>query len=325
MTKKNLLFLVVFLLGSCASTNNQIPTQEVSIEQRYQEGLANMEQKEQANKEEKNNKTSPSLENKVIAKPLGETEKLTIADEEKILNTNLSQEKRYDFENDFIPDLNINLEKIKQPTPKSEPFSLIGNKDYVLDKKKYNILDKEEEYLNYTKTGTASWYGQKFHGYKTSNYEIYDMFKFSAAHKTLPLPSYVKVTNLENNISIIVRVNDRGPFVDEREIDLSYVAAKKLNMLENGTAKVKVERIDFKNENKKERKILVQVFASKNKQRATQVLSKLEKELSVKGYKDFSGNLYKVRFGPLDNILDANVMAAKITALKFEDPYLIPL
>src|SRR5690606_1206077 len=92
--------------------------------------------------------------------------------------------------------------------------------------------------------GKASWYGKKFHGYHTSNGEIYDMYGMTAAHKTLPLPTYAKVTNLKNGKSIIVRINDRGPFHDDRVIDLSYAAASKLGILENGTADVEVHAID---------------------------------------------------------------------------------
>jgi rare lipoprotein A len=96
----------------------------------------------------------------------------------------------------------------------------------------------------YVASGTASWYGTKFHGQNTANGEVYDLYGMSAAHKTLPLPSYVRVTNLDNNKSVILRVNDRGPFYSDRIIDLSYAAAKKLGYAEIGTARVKVEGID---------------------------------------------------------------------------------
>src|SRR5690606_4085974 len=97
---------------------------------------------------------------------------------------------------------------------------------------------------SYPETGTASWYGTKFHGQPTANGEKYDLYGMSAAHKTLPLPSYVKVTNLDNGRSVTLRVNDRGPFYSDRVIDLSFAAAKKLGYAETGTARVKVEGID---------------------------------------------------------------------------------
>lgn len=122
-----------------------------------------------------------------------------------------------------------------------EPLSRYGNIDsYTVFGKKYYTINTSK---GYREIGDASWYGKKFHGRLTSNREPYDMYGISAAHKTLPLPSYVKVTNLKNNKELIVRVNDRGPFHGNRIIDLSYGAAKKLDMVEDGVAKVKVEAI----------------------------------------------------------------------------------
>ncbi|MGK9066668.1 septal ring lytic transglycosylase RlpA family protein [Stutzerimonas chloritidismutans] len=124
------------------------------------------------------------------------------------------------------------------PTPHNGPFK--ANPYTVLGKTYYPINDSR----NYKATGTASWYGTKFHGQPTANGEKYDLYGMSAAHKTLPLPSYVRVTNLDNNRSVILRVNDRGPFYSDRIIDLSFAAAKKLGYAETGTARVKVEGID---------------------------------------------------------------------------------
>lgn len=98
--------------------------------------------------------------------------------------------------------------------------------------------------FGYSATGTASWYGTKFHGYHTSNGEIYDMYTMTAAHKSLPIPTYLRVTNLNNNRQVIVRVNDRGPFHGDRLIDLSYAAATKLGYASLGTAPVRIEAID---------------------------------------------------------------------------------
>ncbi|MFC3608639.1 septal ring lytic transglycosylase RlpA family protein [Stutzerimonas tarimensis] len=124
------------------------------------------------------------------------------------------------------------------PTPhygpyKASPYRVLG-KDY------YPIPDAR----GYSSVGTASWYGTKFHGQATANGEEYDLYGMTAAHKTLPLPSYVRVTNLENNKVVILRVNDRGPFYSDRIIDLSFAAAKKLDFAERGVARVKVEAID---------------------------------------------------------------------------------
>ncbi len=127
-------------------------------------------------------------------------------------------------------------------TPRREPITRAGNKNpYTVLGKTYHLLPTAE---GYREVGIASWYGTKFHGRATSNGEAYDMFAMTAAHKTLPIPAYVRVTNLENGRSAIVRVNDRGPFHDDRVIDLSYAAAKKLSVLDQGTARVEVVAID---------------------------------------------------------------------------------
>jgi rare lipoprotein A len=126
--------------------------------------------------------------------------------------------------------------------PKFEPKSRQGNMDsYVVFGKRYYTKASSRGHVE---RGLASWYGRKFHGRKTSNGERYDMHKMSAAHKTLPLPTYAMVTNLENGRRAVVRVNDRGPFVGNRIIDLSYAAAKRLDMVNAGTARVEVRSID---------------------------------------------------------------------------------
>jgi rare lipoprotein A len=99
-------------------------------------------------------------------------------------------------------------------------------------------------YVPYKQSGIASWYGKRYHGQKTSSGEVYDMYSMTGAHTTLPLPSYVRVTNPENGRSVIVRINDRGPFHSDRLVDLSYAAAYKLRLLEKGSGKVEVEAID---------------------------------------------------------------------------------
>ncbi len=116
---------------------------------------------------------------------------------------------------------------------KASPYSVMGKTYFPMN-----------DARRYQATGTASWYGTKFHGQATANGEAYDLYGMTAAHKTLPLPSYVRVTNLDNGKSVIVRVNDRGPFYSDRIIDLSFAAAKKLGYAESGTARVQVEGID---------------------------------------------------------------------------------
>lgn len=124
--------------------------------------------------------------------------------------------------------------------PKVEPYSVTGNKPYVVFGKTYTpILDQRP----FKQRGTGSWYGKKFHGQKTSSGELYDMYKLTAAHPTLPIPSYARVTNLSNGAQVIVRINDRGPFHSSRIIDLSYTAALKLGYLGKGSSELEVERL----------------------------------------------------------------------------------
>lgn len=140
-----------------------------------------------------------------------------------------------------------NYSHLPDAVPKYEKPHSGANKPYVIGGRRYVPVTGDKPM---TERGTASWYGKKFHGRKTSTGEIYNMYAMTAAHKTMELPSYAKVTNLKNGKSVIVRVNDRGPFVDDRIIDLSYAAASKLGYVKNGTAPVKVERIrmaDIKN------------------------------------------------------------------------------
>jgi rare lipoprotein A len=126
--------------------------------------------------------------------------------------------------------------------PRVEPRSRNGNPPfYDVFGKRYYVLSSS---VGYVERGVASWYGPGFHQVRTSTGEPYDMYAMTAAHKTLPLPAYVRVTNLQNGRSVVVRVNDRGPFVDNRIIDLSYTAASKLDMLRNGTAMVEVRSVE---------------------------------------------------------------------------------
>jgi len=131
---------------------------------------------------------------------------------------------------------------VPDAVPRVEPRSRYGNPPfYDVFGRRYYVLSSSADYVE---RGVASWYGPGFHKIRTSTGEPYDMYGMTAAHKTLPLPAYVRVTNLQNGLSVVVRVNDRGPFVGNRIIDLSYTAAAKLDMLRNGTAMVEVRSID---------------------------------------------------------------------------------
>jgi len=136
-----------------------------------------------------------------------------------------------------VPD---NLAEIPDAVPRDEPFHKFANRPYTVFGQTYvPVVSKEPT----KERGLASWYGRKFHGQKTSSGEIYDMFAMTAAHKTLPIPSYAKVTNLKTGQSVVVRVNDRGPFHTGRIIDLSYAAAARIGIASAGSGMVEVERV----------------------------------------------------------------------------------
>lgn len=154
---------------------------------------------------------------------------------------NQPQSSRYRDGSDSVPPP-MDVSKLPEPVPKVEPRSRYGNNSpYTVLGRTYQVLPTAR---GYDERGIASFYGNKFHGYKTSNLETYDMYAFTAASTTLPLPSYARVTNLENGKSVIVRVNDRGPFHDNRLIDLSYAAAVKIGIWPKGTGLVEVRGID---------------------------------------------------------------------------------
>ncbi len=139
------------------------------------------------------------------------------------------------------PGADIDPGSIEPAKPRAEPKSRYGNPEsYVVFGQRYHVRD---DATGYVAEGIASWYGSKFHGRRTSSGEDYDMYALTAAHRSLPLPTYVRVTNLDNDKSLVVRVNDRGPFHDDRLIDLSYAAAVKLGFADSGTAPVRVRAL----------------------------------------------------------------------------------
>jgi len=148
---------------------------------------------------------------------------------------------RYILDQDRAPSGSIDVSSLEDARPRYEAPQQAGNRSpYTVWGRTYHVLESNDGYVA---RGIASWYGEKFHGYRTSNGEIFDMYRMTAAHKSLRIPSYARVTNLENGRSVIVRVNDRGPFHSDRLIDLSYAAAVKLGFHGKGTAPVEVAAI----------------------------------------------------------------------------------
>ena len=243
------------------------------------------------------------------------------------------------------------------PVPRPEPRSRYGNGPvYEVFGETYRVMDSGS---GYKERGVASWYGKKFHGRLTSNREPYDMYAMTAAHKSLPLPTYVKVRNLRNNKSIIVRVNDRGPFVHNRIIDLSYAAALKLDMVQDGTSLVEVTAISF-DEPAGDRPVRI-VEPAEPPAPATSSVAEAEPQpaagqsndifVQVGAFGDranaerrraalLSGGIggafifadeaatppmYRVRIGPIDGVDDYDALVLKLERLGIRDPYLVTL
>ena len=219
----------------------------------------------------------------------------------------------------------VDIDAIPDAVPRFEPRTSAGNPEsYEVMGKMYTVQKSSKGYL---KQGIASWYGTKFHGQRTSNGEPYDMFAMSAAHKTLPIPTYVRVTNLSNKRSIVVRINDRGPFHDNRIIDLSYVAAAKLGIAQAGTGFVEVralepgqpQNFDDSENISSGRNIYLQIGAFSDRNNALKLKNKLTiNRLPEARIKPYSGNdmtLYKVQLGPLFSAEDADQLSEKLAAI----------
>jgi rare lipoprotein A len=242
---------------------------------------------------------------------------------------------RYQDSNDSTPTRLPSQAELKDAIARAEPYSRGGNKDYQVRGKHYQVLTSAE---GFEQTGLASWYGNKFHGHLTSNGEIYDMYAMSAAHKNLPLPTYLTVTNLTNNKSVVVRVNDRGPFHQSRILDLSYSAAYKLGILKQGTAKVKIttitnfdqvtpNKVNQRNINIKSSDTLgittpyIQVFATSKKQLAQKTAIALAKETQQQVHYPQHQGIYRILIGPIDNLATLNELLNNLKATDYPNAY----
>lgn len=211
--------------------------------------------------------------------------------------------------------------------------SKYGNpSSYVVFGKRYYVLDDAR---GFAERGIASWYGKKFHGRKTSSGEIYNMNAMTAAHKTLPLPTYVRVKNLSNGKSVVVKVNDRGPFVGDRIIDLSYAAARKLDVVGPGTARVEVRVVDptgggkpavgrpipLTDNKAADVPLYIQMgsFGSELNAQSMKrdLLAANEKPITVSQLETSSGLFYRVRLGPLYDVDEANAIIRRLNSKGF--------
>lgn len=230
---------------------------------------------------------------------------------------------------DGAPPGHIDADAIPEPEPRAEPRSPYGNHSpYTVLGRTYRVMASTN---GYRETGRASWYGSKFHGKPTSSGEPYDMYKITAAHRTLPLPSYVRVTNLDNGRSLVVRVNDRGPFHSDRIIDLSYAAALKLGIVEAGTAPVEIQAIDTGNtptglavQEPRQVPVRIQVGAFRERDRAARVRKMLERErlgpVDIQRARTRAGRVWRVRIGPVDQADAARSIFGRVLDLGLDRP-----
>jgi rare lipoprotein A len=248
-----------------------------------------------------------------------------------------STSSRYSYHQDSAPDQDIDASTIPDAIPRHEPRSKYGNPgSYVVNGRRYYVMDDAQGYVE---RGIASWYGKKFHGHRTSSGEPYNMYAMTAAHTRIPLPTYVQVTNLQNQRTVVVRVNDRGPFHPNRIIDLSYAAAKKLGITAKGTAMVEVRAIgpgknytvankptsDIRME-QAEFQLYLQVGAFVSRRNAEQLQQKLRNRyatLNVNALYSEENKVYRVRIGPLASVAEADRLVETLSRQGFTTPHIV--
>lgn len=239
----------------------------------------------------------------------------------------------------------IDMSHVPDAVPRHEPRTRAGNPPtYVVLGKRYYLMKSSK---GYQERGIASWYGKKFHGRKTSNGEIYDMYAMTAAHKTLPIPSYLQVTNLKNGKQVVVRVNDRGPFHENRIIDLSYAAASKLGIAQSGTGLVEIRAIEPGQSPSQPQQVAsnhkpVAVPSPPTEQKGRLFLQlgsfisrdnaeSLRARLALNNVGDAivqtstvdRQNIYRVRIGPLPSIEEADRLAVRIDQMGIGVPNMV--
>lgn len=246
---------------------------------------------------------------------------------------------RYSISQDRAPSKVVNIGSVPEVVPVPIKRTGAGNRSpYTVLGKSYTVMPTE---VGYTERGVASWYGEKFHGHKTSNGEIFDMYQASAAHKSLPIPSFLKVTNLDNNRSIIVRVNDRGPFHGDRIVDLSYAAAAKLGYADRGTARVYLESIVASGDSGRSsqtEQVAVSSGSGSNKYLQVGAFSALDAARSVSNELRRltdkpvfirsvntvnNGVMHRVRIGPLASAGEIGRLSRRVEAANLGSPYTV--
>ncbi|EPE37378.1 rlpA-like lipoprotein [Candidatus Photodesmus katoptron] len=241
-----------------------------------------------------------------------------------LLSGCLHSRSRYSIDNDLAPKKPISLHHIEDVVPRYELYSIAGNKNYTLNGNSYLIIKNTKDF---SERGIASWYGEKFHGHLTANGEVYDMYSMSAAHKTLPIPSYVKVINLDNGKSTIVRINDRGPFLKNRIIDLSYASASKLDMIKSGVANVVIEAITIDAppkdmQQKTKCSYVIQLAASQDKQYLKNLSEKLKNRLLIDNFITHNKRTFRFFLGPFNNYILTQKTLEQVKVLGYHSAFI---
>jgi rare lipoprotein A len=237
---------------------------------------------------------------------------------------------------DGAPAKGIDASRITDAVPRAEPRSRSGNpRKYTVLGRSYRVM---QDSRGFSEQGVASWYGTKFHGRRTSSGEAYDMYAMTAAHKSLPLPTYVQVTNLQNGRQAVVKVNDRGPFHDNRIIDLSYAAATKLGITGKGTGLVEIHALNPSGGQPRpvrnnlplpgtDADLYLQVGAFSDQGNANRLSRRLQETMQrpvrIQTAVGYDQTMYRVQVGPMRNVEQADATSMRLAQLGIRDMRLI--
>ena len=260
-----------------------------------------------------------------------------------ILLSACAQQGRYAQKHDSPPSSVPKEVALTDASPKYEPYAPANQRPYKIRGIHYTPMATGK---GFSVQGNASWYGQKFHGHLTSNGETYDMYSMSAAHKTLPLPSFARITNLQNGKQVVVRINDRGPFHRNRLVDLSYAAAMKLGMLSSGLASVKLDVIHIDEtgqltvgdqapiesiekiaggNNEMDKILFIQVAALQDKQKIQHIANGLTSLYQIPHHTPEDKGLYRLQLGPINDEDEAKALLSELQQNGYSGAYKVYL
>lgn len=262
---------------------------------------------------------------------------------QQIITSESSNQTPLIYQQASIPKVNLTLPTETKSKARHHSILEIGKRLFTDEKSKENTgkadsaRQEKEGFLpriaSYLKKGIASWYGPGFQGKKTANGEIFNMYEMTAAHKTLPIPSYAEITNLRNNKTVIVRINDRGPFVGNRLLDLSYAAAKTIGI--KGTGKVEIKAITplqalpliQKTAESQHKKVFFQVGSFGSESKALKLQDKIAAnnlpESTIKTTKHRRKTQYKVQMGPIKSSESAEILSSQLAKIGIKDPQIV--